>query len=268
MLDYHPGHSIIHKLDVRTKTIILSMLMILLFLFKSPLFNLSLSTFSTLLVIYIHMPYERLWRLLKPTIPILILVVILAGFTYSASSFESSSAKQILFYAWSNHKLPFSYGGFCWGLTLLFRIYSMILLTSVFTFTTPIHDFIQLMHLLRLPGPLTFLVVTAIRFIPTMQKKVEQVFDAQRARGARLAGKGMFGQIVAYLPIMVPLIVDSIRMSEKLAISMLNRGYGATTNWTVFHQLHMRMIDYLTLFVFLIGFACCLYFKIIGYGSL
>lgn len=268
MFDYVPGNSLLHRLDVRVKVIAFILLTVIAFIFKHPLYNFGLAIAVTLVYRYMNVPFKHVWKILKPLIPIFVIISAISGFTYPASEFESGLAKEVLFYGWFNEGLPFTYGGLFFGTTLLFRIYAMVVLTSILTVSTPLDDFIQMMEALRLPQPLTFIVVTGIRFIPTMQKKVDQVYDAQRSRGAKLSEGGMFGQIIAFVPVMVPLIVDSIRMSERLAIAMLNRGYGASKRRTPLKALRMETRDYLFLVITFATIGLLVFLRIRGYGTL
>lgn len=268
MLEYFPGKTLIHRLDVRPKVVAFCILTIFLFFFKDPLYNLLFAGLATLLMRYIRIPSQRIMKLLKPILPIMVFIVILSAFTYPAGSFQSEWANKVLFYGWFDNKLPFVMGGMMFGVTLMLRIYSMVLITSVLTFTTPLDQFIQLMRKLRFPQPLTFVIVTSIRFIPTMQKKVDQVFAAQRARGARFSQTNIFSQVFNYLPVMIPLIVDSLRMSEQLAISMLNRGYGASANWTALKEMKMKRVDYVSLAASGLCFVLLAYLRWSGYGGL
>lgn len=268
MLDYIRGDTLVHRLDVRVKAVIFLLLTLVAFMYKHPVYNIGFALLVTLIYFYLRVPFHHVWTILKPLLPLFTLIVILSGFTYPPDFFVSPWAKQALFYGWFDSQLPFLYGGFYYGMTLMLRIYAMVLLTAILIMSTPLGDFIELMHAMRLPQPLTFIVVTGLRFIPTMQRKVEQVFDAQRARGAPLSGNGMFSRIVAFVPIMVPLIVDSIRMSEKLAISMLNRGYGASKQRTRLNSLSMQRRDYVFLIVSIGVIGCFVYIRMKGYGTI
>ncbi|MFO1446406.1 energy-coupling factor transporter transmembrane protein EcfT [Bacillus sp. Bva_UNVM-123] len=266
MLEFIQSNSFIHRLDVRVKALAFLLLTIISFIFNHPLFNASFAIVITFIYVYMKIPFKQLWKLLKPLLPIFIVMLTISGFTYPASKFSSELGQQVLFYGWFDERLPFLYGGLFFGLTLVFRIYTMVILTSLFTASTPLEDFIQLLNVMRLPQPITFIVVTGIRFIPTMQKKVNQVYDAQRARGAKLAEGGFLRQITTFIPVMIPLFVDSIRMSEKLAISMLNRGYGATKKRTAMKTLKLQNIDYLFLTSSIAIIGMLLYIRILGYG--
>jgi energy-coupling factor transport system permease protein len=266
VLDYSPGESLVHKMDVRAKVLLFVAFTVVLFLFSNPAINLALAVLATLLLLYVRMPFGRLWRLIKPVAPVFVIIAIISGFTYSG--FRTDLANTVIFYALPGERLPFTYGGLFFGLTLMLRIYCMVVVTSVLTFTTPLDDFVQLMRAMRFPQPLTFIVVTGLRFVPTMQKKVDQVFDAQRARGARFSGGGPFRQVTAYVPVMVPLIVESLRMSENLAIAMLNRGYGASKEWTPLRELRMTTLDVLALLIGLAALAAAVFLRTSGYGVL
>lgn len=268
MFNYVAKDSFVHRLDVRIKVVAFVLLTIIAFIYQNPLYNIGLALFATLIYLYMQVSFSFVWKVLKPLVPIFIIIIAISGFTYPASQFDSEIARHVLFYGWPNEGLPFTYGGLFFGLSLLFRITTMVILTSILTVSTPLDDFIQMMDAMKLPNPITFIVVTGIRFIPTMQKKVTQVFNAQRARGAKISEGGMFSQIITFVPIMVPLIVDSIRMSESLAISMLNRGYGASKKRTALKTLNIQKSDYVFLTLALISFIIFCYLRFLGYGKL
>jgi energy-coupling factor transporter transmembrane protein EcfT len=124
------------------------------------------------------------------------------------------------------------------------RILTMVLLTTLLLIVTPIDDFVAAMRQVSVPHFIVFIVMTALRFIPTMQHRAEQVLDAQRARGATIDQGGMIRRVRAYIPVMVPLLTSGIRMSDDLAAAMINRGYGATKRPTALMTLRARPIDY------------------------
>ena len=95
--------------------------------------------------------------------------------------------------------------------------------------STPIDDLLVVMSKVHAPYWLSILVTTALTFIPTMVHKKDLIVEAQRARGARVKNTGPVGQIVSFIPIMVPLITNSILLAENLAVAMTNRGYGRRT---------------------------------------
>ena len=75
------------------------------------------------------------------------------------------------------------------------------------------------------------------------------IFQAQRARGAGISQNGMLNQLKAFVPIMIPLVTNSILMANNLAISMTNRGYGANKSWTNLTDHPVRGTDYMVMAV-------------------
>ncbi|MEW6508053.1 MAG: energy-coupling factor transporter transmembrane component T [Bacteroidota bacterium] len=244
LIDYYPSNSFVHALDVRTKALGFLMVTITAFVFLSPIINFVLALVLFFILLAIKTPLSRVKQILKPLIPIFIIMLLITGFTYPAEKFQLNVNRQVLFYLLPGESLPFSSGGFFYGLTLTLRILIMALASTVVTYSTPIEAIIQLMQKLRMPYQLAFVIATSIRFIPTMRKKSEMIQEAQRARGAEFGNKGLIGNIKSYIPVLIPMIVDSLRMSENLAIAMLDRGFGAMKSVTNLHEIRMEKRDY------------------------
>lgn len=264
-VDYYPGATLIHRLDVRAKLVAFTALMVLLFFFTNPFYNLLLAAFSTFLLYYLGLPTRKISSILKPIAPILLIIMVITAFTYPADNFVIPVAK-VVFYkkGW----FEVTSGGVLYGATLVLRIFNMVVLSSILTCSTPLDHFLQVMKMSRLPSNVSFLIITGIRFVPTMQKKVEMVFNAQKVRGAHFDEKGLFSRIKAYIPIMVPLLVQSLYMSDRLAVAMLNRGYGAAARQTSLEEISLTRLDYIFIILFSIVTGVGIYLRFKGIGRL
>lgn len=264
--EYAPRATLVHALDVRPKLLAFLVALVALFLFSHPLADLAIVVGASALMPYLGVPTRRLRDALRPLTPILVIMVVVTALAYSGAPFRDPAATTVLF------RLPpgidITLGGVLYGTTLALRIYGMVVLTSLLTVSTPIDGFLQLMHKAHAPYGLSFMLVTALRFIPTMQRRAEMVQDAQRARGARLSGGGLFGQVRSFVPIMVPLIAGSLRMSEDMAAAMLNRGYGATSTWTPLHEIRMRPLDWVAIAIVLAALLAVVWLAGQGVGQL
>jgi energy-coupling factor transport system permease protein len=268
LIDYYPANSFVHALDVRTKALGFLVVTIIAFVFLSPIINFVLALLVFFILLSINTPLSRVKQILKPLVPIFIIMLLITGFTYPADKFQLDINRQILFYLLPGESLPFSSGGFFYGLTLTLRIFIMVLASTVVTFSTPIEDIIQLMQKMRMPYQLAFVIATGIRFIPTMQKKSEMIQEAQKARGTEFGKKGLIGNIKSYIPVLIPMIVDSLRMSDNLAIAMLNRGYGAMKSATNLHEIQMEKRDYAICIITLLILAFAFWAKSENIGVL
>lgn len=264
-LEYFPGETIIHRLDVRAKLFIFTVFLILLFLYRNPVYNLVFALLSTLFIYHIGLPFGKIFKILKPIFPILIIISLITSFSHSVDDFTLPVARMLIFeYGF----IQFTSGGLLYGLTLVLRIYNMVMLSSVLTYSTPLDHFLQLMKRMHLPRGLSFVIITGIRFVPAMQKKVDMVLEAQKARGAKFDEGGLLSRVKAYVPIMVPLLAQSIYMSEKLAVAMLNRGYGAEAERTSLDVIEMKKRDWIAMILFLAILILAVYLNGKGAGIL
>jgi energy-coupling factor transport system permease protein len=77
----------------------------------------------------------------------------------------------------------------------------------------------------HIPYKYTFVLSTAIRFIPLFSEEMTGVMEAQTARGVEFDTRNFFKKIRLLLPLCVPLLVSSVRKVETGAISAELRGF-------------------------------------------
>ncbi|MGD9899343.1 MAG: energy-coupling factor transporter transmembrane protein EcfT [Calditrichaceae bacterium] len=264
-LEYQKGNSILHRLDIRTKGLGFIVVVIAAFLFTAPEYNLIILILCLALMRHIRMPASRLEMMLKPLIPILILIILFSAVSYSPEYFQKPMSQKVLF---SAGFMTCTVGGILLGISLSIRILTMVIASTLLTYSTPIDDFIHILRLMRVSHKIAFVLTTGMRFIPTMDKKSRQIIEAQRTRGANFHEGGLVRKIKAYIPVMVPMIVESLRMSENLAMAMLNRGFGASKNWTVMDELNPGIKDAVITISLLFIITLLIYLKILGYGKI
>jgi energy-coupling factor transport system permease protein len=85
--------------------------------------------------------------------------------------------------------------------------------------------------------------------------------DAQRSRGLELDKGNFLTRIRKYIPILLPLIINSIRRSLELAEAMESRAFGATRDRTNIYELKMGRNDLATLVIALIALAAAIYVR-------
>jgi len=258
-IEYLPRQTYLHRLDIRTKLIGFIGIVILAFMFKDPLYNLAIAILVGILAFSIRMPLKKIYDLLSPLAPVFILIMLFSGLNFG-QNFHGTNGTA-LFYLLPGQHLGVTRGGLLTGCTFVIRIFTMVIASSIVTLTTPIDDFIQLLNKMKVPYEFSFIITTAIRFIPTMNKKRMLIIDAQKARGAKLEEKGIFRQIKNYIPIMVPMIINSILMANTLSMAMLNRGFGYTRSWTSLKELSFTKWDYLTIIMIILMVISGIYLR-------
>jgi energy-coupling factor transport system permease protein len=254
-------NSYLHRLDIRTKLIVFLCLIVMVFLFNSPLFNLATAVVLLGAVLPSGLNIKRILVTIKPLIAIFVIIIVMTCFTSQPEKFVNDSSRFVLFYLLPDQRIPATLGGLYIGLTFLLRIFIMVFATAVFTITTPIDDILQLFSKMKAPYELSIVVTTAISFVPTMTAKKDLIFQAQKARGAGISKKGVINQLKAYIPIMIPLITNSILMANNLAISMMNRGYGANKTWTSLHDIEMHGRDFVVMICAVLLLGVCIWMR-------
>jgi energy-coupling factor transport system permease protein len=114
------------------------------------------------------------------------------------------------------------------GFSLLFVlrfIAATMPLTLVFS-VTRMEDISNVLNrYLRIPYKYTFVLTTAMRFIPLFSTEMAGIMEAQIARGVEFDTKNFFKKLRLLLPLCVPLLISSVRKIESGAISAELRGF-------------------------------------------
>jgi len=74
------------------------------------------------------------------------------------------------------------------------------------------------------PFELAFIFTTAMRYVPLIGQKIRNIIDAQRSRGIDLRPR--IKNIGNFMALLLPLLVQSMLLSDQLALAMESRGFG------------------------------------------
>lgn len=147
------------------------------------------------------------------------------------------------------------------ALSLTVRFLALITSFSLFFLTTSPDKLSLALEKARIPFEFNFAFITAIRFVPVLADEAQSIMDAQRSRGLELDRGSFLSRIRKYIPILLPLIINSIRRSLELAEAMESRAFGASTTRTNLYELKMRKEDFVALALSLIALALALYVR-------
>jgi energy-coupling factor transport system permease protein len=131
-----------------------------------------------------------------------------------------------------------------YSLALTFRFLVLITSFSLFFLTTSPDKLSLALEKARIPFEFNFAFITAIRFVPVLADEAQTIMDAQRSRGLELDKGNFLTRIRNYIPILLPLIINSIRRSLELAEAMESRAFGTTKSRTNLFELEMSRADY------------------------
>jgi energy-coupling factor transport system permease protein len=145
------------------------------------------------------------------------------------------------------------------ALVYALRFLAIISSTSLFFITTSPDELEQIMKWLHFPRDVVFAFVTAVRFIPVVMLDAFQIMDAQKARGLELEKGSILTRARNMVPILIPLVVNSVIRSGELAEAMESRAYGATPRPTSLYGMRLAWYDWTALLVTLALFVATVY---------
>jgi len=199
---------------------------------------------------HIGLSLKQMVAKLIPLTPLFFMIMLFTGFNNGAGFIHPENQAPILT-LWPGAVM--TRGGLMLGATFLLRLVNMVVLTQIILASTPLDEFINLFVKLKLPPSLSFLITTAIRFVPALDKKKSLIIAAQRARGVDLDEGNWFRQFKSRVAIMIPLMVNAIIISDQLSMALTNRGFGYRKTWTIMTRLRFRMADYFIIFLCLVS---------------
>ena len=95
---------------------------------------------------------------------------------------------------------------------------------------------------LRVPAGFVFILTTAMHYVPLIGRRFRQIMDAQQSRGIDLRPR--VRNVPHLLALLIPLLVQSMRLSDDLALAMESRGYGR--RWSTARPTQrLALMDYI-----------------------
>lgn len=241
---YIPGNSPIHRLDPRSKLLVMFIFVIVIFFAHDWLgyLLLILYTFAGVLLSGISISY--FFKGLRPMIGLILFTVIF--------QMLFTPGEHIIFQFWI---LKISTESLINALYIFFRFVLIIFMSTVLTLTTPpltLADGIEtgLAPLKKIKVPvheLGLMLSISLRFIPTLMDDTTMIMNAQKARGMDFGEGNLLQKVRSIIPILIPLFVSSFRRAEDLAVAMESRGYQGGDGRSKYRQLKWSKNDFVLL---------------------
>ena len=240
---YFPGDTPVHRLDPRTKLILLVLYIVALFQAKTWGAYLLLILVTAVCMAVSHISPKNIFKGLKPMLFVIALTALLNLF-YT----EGTPVREGWIITWE---------GIDRAVKMMLRITLLITGTFLLTYTTSpmaLTDGLELLlkPLKKLKVPvheMTLMMSMALRFIPTLIEETDKIMSAQKARGADFETGNLIQRAKALLPILVPLFVSAFRRADELAVAMESRCYHGGEGRTRMTQLKYGKNDYFALFL-------------------
>ena len=212
---FRRGNSVYHRLDPRVKLLISALMFVSTLLVRS--------VYELFLVVAFMVAVAAVATVLKRVGRTMILTASFSAIIFVINLVFTRNLEASVLYA--------------------VRFIAIVVSTSLFFITTSPDELEQVMKTFRLPRDVVFAFVTAVRFIPVMMLDTIQIMDAQKSRGLELEKGNVFRRVRNMIPVLIPLVVNSVVRSGELAEAMESRAYGAVARPTSLVQYKASVTD-------------------------
>ena len=238
---YFPGNSPIHRLDPRTKLVLLIAYIVALFTASNWLTYGIVFAFLVLGIRLSAIPVKSFLNGMKPLIFILIFTGILNLFF--------TTGEKLLVHFWI---FNIYWEGIVRAFFMMSRILMLLCGTFLLTYTTSpisltdgLESLLNPLKKIHLPvHELSMMMCIALRFIPTLIEETDKIMSAQKARGADFESGNLIQRVKALIPILVPLFISAFRRADELATAMECRCYRGGDGRTKMKLLRYQLRDY------------------------
>lgn len=259
---YFPGNSVIHRLDPRTKLIVLVVYMVTLFVASGWVSYGVLLLFLLTVIKISAIPGKSIVRGMKPLVMILV-------FTGVLNLFFNKDGRVLVDF-WG---ITITTGGAERAAFMLVRILMLVTATFLLTYTTSpisltdgLESLMNPLKVIKVPvHELSMMMCIALRFIPTLIEETDKIMSAQKARGADFESGKLMERAKSLIPILVPLFISAFRRADELATAMECRCYHGGEGRTALRVLRYKAADWLVLAAFLALTAGIIVLKKLGF---
>lgn len=238
---FFPGNSPIHRLDPRTKLIMVVVYIVALFTAKSWISYGLMLAFLLIVIRISRIPPKAIIRGMKPLVVILMFTGILNLF-YSEGGRELVKLGSLVITTSGVERAIFMVGRI---LMLISGTFLLTYTTSPIALTDGLESLMNPLKKLHVPvHELAMMMCIALRFIPTLIEETDKIMNAQKARGADFETGSIIDRAKALIPVLVPLFISAFRRADELATAMECRCYQGGEGRTKMKMLRYKRLDF------------------------
>ncbi|TXT62130.1 MAG: Energy-coupling factor transporter transmembrane protein EcfT [Promethearchaeota archaeon] len=220
---FYRKKAVLHNLDPRTKLLLALVYTISSLLFTNiiPLLLLFLTLFPLILIGKLA---KQWFKSIRGLSFLFILIVIFNTFFLSVS----------------------------YSIAMIIRIVIMISSFSIFFLTVDPNELSLSLISMKVPFEFAFSFSLAFRFVPTISIEAQNIIDAQQSRGYELKKKGIVSQVKNLFPLLIPLIICSVKRAFNVAEALESRAFGSERQRTYYFTIKYTYKDWIMTFILLV----------------
>lgn len=158
--------------------------------------------------------------------------------------------------------------GLIFGAGMGLRLTACACLGALYLLTSPVEETAWALNRLGMPYAVSFGVVMAFRLMEQIGNTARTVVAAQRSRGLTLQTSSLLRRWKSYVPLLVPILVLSMRRVDGIAMAMESRAFKPTGRRTSLMRFDMRSRDWAVLVGSTAAVAAAVWLRLHGYSVL
>jgi energy-coupling factor transport system permease protein len=234
---YLPRQSLLHRLDPRTKLMLTLVGLLVCLLFDVAVVLAGVLLGFHLLLLAAGIPWKQLRWLWVRMLPLTFMVLVLQPF------FASRLGDDVL---WQLGPVRWTLAGLLSGVVFALRINGMAFVVAGLLYVTEPAQLVRGLVKLGLPFEWGLTVSLALRYLPTTYGLYQSIYESQQARGWDPAQGNLLRRARSYMPMLVAVMIASLRMADNLALALAARGFGAPSERprTILRDIKFRPVDW------------------------
>jgi energy-coupling factor transport system permease protein len=259
---YFPGNTFLHRLDPRTK-----LLLLVFFIFVEVAFRdvrIIAVPFVASLILYLsaRIPFREVkgtWKFL------LVLIVVISAINILFTLVGITvAAPHVLLHYWI---FTITEEGVSLAIAATMRLLSLAIVSITVVMTTDPGLYGPAAAKLGIPYRVGYIFDLAIRYVPSYANDLETTMKAQMARGYKTrGGKGFIGKIINTVPLIVPVSINAMLSIYDVADAMELRAFGIGKRRTWYRDVKFGKADYATVAIVLVALSLSVYLRILFPG--
>jgi len=251
-IKYFPGNTLLHRLDPRTK-----FLLLIFFIFIEVAFldvRILIVPFVASIILYLSakVPFREVKSTWNFLLTVIVVIASVNTFFSLVGTNVNVAQPHVLAKFWI---FTATMEGISLAVAAIMRLFSLAIVSFCVILTTDPALYAPALAKLGVPYKGAYVVDLALRYLPTYVDDLETTRNAQMARGYKAkAGRGFFSRILNTVPLLLPVTINATLSVYDVADAMELRAFGAKKERTWYRIVQLKPADYMALL--LIG--CCL----------
>lgn len=258
-------NSLFTHLDFRTKLVMVVVITLLAFTWESPIAGGLLTLGVTFACLLAGVKLNYVGTVLKVMLPFYLFLLLTMGF-FNVDQVKMLTGKTELTPLlvlpsnwWLLGGARMTVEGTLYGLNIIFKTLTMVLVLPLAVFTTDVNQMTVGMVRARIPYNIVFIFSSTLRFVPLLFGEVQSIIEAQRLRGMDFEHMGWLKRGRVYATVAVPLILNAMAKSQKLEIVLQSKAFSGSAKRTYLHESTLGIIDYIAIACLLVLFILAIF---------